>query len=326
MTKTVEAAPRPDYVMIVGQGRSGTNWLLDILDNSPCTRSRNEPNKLATSPLAKLPSPYVPSQDLSALADGWDEAIRWTSTHMGERDRLPTGPKDHVFRFSQISGLARIMNRRPRKLLSCVFPSLGKSEWAIPFWIASHQAIGRALPVVKFVQAPIWAAWVLKNRPMVQVLHIVRHPGGFLHSWRSRYLKSADAVQVRKANYDRLDIIRKAQPEWGERFGKIGEMSVEESELWYWRYASETIHVAGEGKPRYELIVYEELVADLLDVAKRVFKVCGLEWDGRIARCVNQSGSQSSSIAAAWRVKLSSEDLEIINRVFSGSLMESWWS
>jgi len=29
---------------------------------------------------------------------------------------------------------------------------------------------------------------VLVNRPQTAVLHIVRHPGGFLNSWRNRYL------------------------------------------------------------------------------------------------------------------------------------------
>ena len=39
------------YVLIAGQGRSGTNWLLQILDLSSQTHCRNEPNDCIGSAL-----------------------------------------------------------------------------------------------------------------------------------------------------------------------------------------------------------------------------------------------------------------------------------
>src|SRR3712207_4350983 len=133
MSNKVETTPQQaDYVLIVGHGRSGTNWLLDILDNSPRTHCRNEPNEIAASPLAKLPSPYVPGQDLAPMARDWDAAVRWTATHMGERDHAWAGPKDHVFGFSRATGLARTMNRRPRRIVGTLVPSLRGGEWELP--------------------------------------------------------------------------------------------------------------------------------------------------------------------------------------------------
>ena len=45
---------RPEYALIVGQGRSGTSWLLDLFDLSPQTFCRNEPYGINGSPLANL--------------------------------------------------------------------------------------------------------------------------------------------------------------------------------------------------------------------------------------------------------------------------------
>jgi hypothetical protein len=329
MTETAsDACKRPDYVMICGQGRSGTNWLLDILDQSPRTHCRNEPNEVPGSPMATLPSPYVPTADSdAALAAGWDAAARFAATHVGEFDHALPGPKNHIYGFSRATGLARSINPRPRKLLKVLAPSLGKHEFPLPFWVGSNRRLAESLGVLKFVQAPIWAAWVLNHRPNVQVLHIVRHPGGFLNSWKNRWLNENDPQRVRQANRDRLEAVRKARPEWEPLFGDIDAMGVVESELWYWRFASEAIHAAGQGKQQYELIVYEQLVANPPELAGRVYDVCGVPWDADVAARVKASaGRESGSIAAAWRSKLPPEDVVAIDKVVNGSIMASWWS
>ena len=62
------------------------------------------------------------------------------------------------------------------------------------------------------------------------------------------------------------------------RVGEIDAMSVEESELWYWRYATETIHTTDDGRPNYIQLVYEDLVAHPIDVAKHLDEKCHLSW------------------------------------------------
>jgi hypothetical protein len=64
---------------------------------------------------------------------------------------------------------------------------------------------------------------------------------------------------VRRKNRERLDAIRRLQPEWGLRFLDLDRLSLLESELWFWCYATETLHRAGEGKPHYRLNGFEEL-------------------------------------------------------------------
>lgn len=323
MHNTTNQMPSPpEYVLVVGNGRSGTKWLLSILDSSPSTHCRNEPDEITTSPLAKLPSPQ---DDLSLLDKNWDAAISWAATHIGERDLAWTGRKDYVFELSRITGLTRALDKRPRSFLSMLLPALRGAEWELPFWIGDRNAMSRALPVLKFVQAPLWTIWALRHRPSAQVLHIVRHPGGFLNSWKRRYLNDHAVESVTLANRKRLQAIARTQPEWGDRFGDISELSVMESELWYWRYATETIHNVGYGQPRYALIVYEQLASKIIEQAQRVFQTCGLSWDARIERRIKQQSGDSDSIATAWKLKLSSEDIAAVERVLAGSIMENWW-
>jgi hypothetical protein len=195
----------------------------------------------------------------------------------------------------------------------------------MPFWVGSEAALERAVVVFKMIQIPGWVAWVLARRPSTKIVHIVRHPGGFLNSWRNRHLGVHDPEEVRTENRNRLDVIRTAHPEWAGRFGDIDAMAVGESELWYWRYATETINAAGAGKPQYHLILYEHLAADPTAVMRRVFEFSGLEWDDRIARRVRARSTESTSIAAAWRSKLSKEEVAHVERVLAGSPMERWW-
>jgi len=43
-----------DYAVIVGHGRSGTNWLHKLFDLSEETYCRNEPHELSDSPISRF--------------------------------------------------------------------------------------------------------------------------------------------------------------------------------------------------------------------------------------------------------------------------------
>lgn len=315
-----------EYVLIVGQGRSGTNWLLSLLDFSPITHCRNEPNEIREGLLAKLPSPWVECDPQPELEAKWDDAVRWASTRLGERDSWIGSEKQHVYEFSRRLGLPRILERRRlRSLMALFLPSLRGSEWLMPRWMGSRIALEKALPVLKCVQVPGWAAWVSTNRASAQVLHIVRHPGGFLNSWRNRYLALHDSEAVSDANRARLKVVMEAAPSWARLLRHVDRMSVEESELWYWRYACETIHNAGVASPNYELIIYERLVADPVGMSRRIYDVCGLLWDDRIENACRRTSSDSKRISDSWRSHLSEEQSSLVTRILEGSLMQRWW-
>jgi hypothetical protein len=323
-SKTNDA--RFGQVLINGHGRSGTNWLKDILDCSHATHCRNEPDMLGESPFDVLPPKRLVHTDQAALEAGWERAVAWASERVGERDRFIQSPKDHLRPFARSTGLYYAVARpRRRKVLSQLLPSLRGSHWIMPSWIFDARKLERALPVLKINQAPGWSSWALANRPRVAILHIVRHPGGMLNSWKNRYVAERDPDDVLRSNHDRLATIAESHEEWAGRFGDIEALGVEEAELWFWRYAVEEIHRAGSDKPGYMLIKYEDLAQDTVGLAERIYAHLGLEWTDAASSRIHAEAVNAPSISAAWRSKLDDHDVAAIERVLAGSEMERWW-
>ena len=312
---------RPPYAIVTGQGRSGTTWLLSLFDFSRGTFCRNEPYGISGSPLKSVAHHRrVVRQDQAEIRATWDAAIDQTSRVMGERDLPMEVLKPFIHGVSKSLKFDRLIQKRgARRALSAVQHSLSTGEWPVPWWLGSQSRLSTVLPVVKLVAAPGWVSLVLRHRPDVAVFHVVRHPGGFLNSWRARYLSANDPAEVRSLNRDRLAEIASIDEAWAERFGDVDQMSVEESELWYWRYANEVIWDAGRASPNYRRIVYEDLVLDPVDILREYYEICGLQWDEGIERNIRASSSQSVSIASAWRKKLSAEHRELVSTVLESN-------
>lgn len=315
------------YVLIAGQGRSGTNWLLDILDHSTVTHCRNEPDKPAGSALTALPTGWVARDPFPELEAGWDEAARRASRSFGERDHRIRVRKGHLAPAAQRLGLLRaVTGPKYRKVLGVGLPALHRAEWPIPWFVASAERLGRALPILKVNQQPGWMVWVLRHRPSARVLHIVRHPGGFLNSYTNRWLAHEDPEQVVQTDRRRLAMIAEADPAWASRFGAIEALGPDEAELWFWRYAAETIHEAGQAHPdRYQLIIYEDLIRDPVGVARSIYEGCGLPWDDAIEAAIRQSGVESGTIAGAWRGRLDADQTALLGRILDDSPLRSCW-
>ena len=317
----------PRYVLIAGHGRSGTNWLLEILDQSQQTHCRNEPNECAGSALSELPSGQIDRPELDGeLEPVWDAAIERTSTSFGSRDQSINVYKNHFSRAAQGMGLVRIARgKKLRKILSPIMSSLRCEEWPVPSWVVNKRQNDRSLPILKINMEPGWIVWVLRNRPEARVLHIVRHPGGFLNSLMKRLWSELDMETVARDNRERLARIAATDPVWACRFRDVDTLSPVETELWYWRYSSETIHQAGEGSPHYQLVKYEELTGNPQEVSRAVYRGCGLAWNDTIEQAIHQKSGESQSIAAAWETKLASEAIAAVKRILGDCAMRDWW-
>ena len=96
-------------------------------------------------------------------------------------------------------------------------------------------------------------------------------------------------------------------------------------ELWYWRYASETIHDAGSGDPRYQLVRYEELTRNPIEISRSIFQCCGLEWNAAIEQSIRELSVKSEAIASAWRTRLNADQVAAVEEVLGESPMQDWW-
>lgn len=329
------------YILIVGNGRSGTNWLLDILDASRLTFCRSEPDGIYSSPMRKIHDLEFKEQvhDSDAFGNHWDVMVEWTRLHIGIRDHQITTPKKYIHPVSLKLGLARWPNRpKIRKLLSFIMPELRQEEILMPWWIGDRYKLTQAIPVFKIDLDPWLVSWILQHRSQTTMLHIVRHPGGILNSTLERFWNKCSPEKATKEleiNRNKLRTILKYEAEWADRFGNIDKMNYAETVLWLWCYKNERLFHIGKDCPNYMHIVYEKLTQDPVNYAKTIYQFCKLPWNPSVEDLIRAGTKESvweklsstpTVVAEAWKAKLSQEYQTLTKRVLSDSFMENWWN
>ena len=328
------------YALIIGNGRSGTNWLLTMLDASRQTHCRNEPQEIPTSPYHQLPAPPLDGDAFQKMAVKWDAFVAWTAYRMGERDLKIENPKDHIHPWAQKTGLAYLPVRpKVQQQFRPLVPALQRGEWQMPIWIGSPERLRQATAVLKVNDLKAWTAeWIFQHRPQVPVVHITRHLGGQLNSGIKRFfthLSPEQKVREQRLHQEILQLATKLHPEWSEKLGDIEAMDLIEAVAWVWRYNNEMIYLRGQQATNYLPIVYEDLAQDPLHYARKMYDLCQLPWTPEVERIISQGLDTSvwgkleksaSSVADAWKQKLAPEYQELTHEVLDGSLMQTWWA
>lgn len=327
------------YAIIAGNGRSGTTWLLTILDASPETFCRNEPDTNPESPFHQLPDALAIQKKPELMEQPWDFFVQWTATHLSEWDLKVTAPKHHLHALPQALGLTNLPFRpKARNLLQKLSPGIWAKEWSAPGWMVNQKALHQSYAVFKFNIEAWYACWLLEYRPETPVVHMVRHPGGFLHSAITRFFSKLSPEKLEKEYQLYTDILRTAvaiAPEWGAVFGDIESMELMEAVAWVWRYHNEAIYRTGQGQPNYLRLIYEDMSRQPLAMAQQVYQHCDLDWsadiENRIKAGLDTSvwgklSKSSVEVAEVWKSELSPENLRLIHQVMEGSLMADWWS
>lgn len=250
----------------------------------------------------------------------WDHAVAMALERIGERDHRAHVRKQYLWEAARQLGIYRAVHSpRLRALAKELIPQLGESEFVMPRWIGDRGRLEAAFGVLKLNRVPSFANFVLRHRPRVPVLHIVRHPGGFLHSWRTRYLANTDPAAVLRANRERLESVVRANPEWAARAPDFATLDVHASELLYWRYANETIYRAGQRSPNYYFISYELLTRDPLPIMQRLYAACDLPWTPAIVTEIANAARGAREIAGKWRSQLPAEQRDLVEFVLRES-------
>ena len=321
------------YGLVLGQGRSGTNWIMDCLDASRITFCRNEPDECIPSFFDQLTNSWRIGADGAAIANQWDELVGKTITHMGERDHRLDNPKVYVNSLSQAVGVAQLSARlHLRFAVNRAFPNWSTGEWKMQPWIGdlNHPDI---FAVIKLVQSYNWATWVLENRPEVPVVQIVRHPGGRHESFLRRYIARADAEQTRLAKIEQLRELM-TEDGLGERIGNVDELSLAQAETWFGVYQMEVFEQRAQRSPKYLRVVYEDMVADPGRVIERIFDHFGLTLDHETRTVIDNLrgtsvfGAVNPDINAqtqGWRDRLSEGTISEIEEILATSTIQSWW-
>lgn len=330
--RSPEHPDRPwDYVIIAGNGGSGSKRLLHLLDQSPRTHCRNEPYNNLTSPfraIREFPRGWaIPPGEERLLEEGWDAAVAWSAARQGDRDFLPPPRKHHLHEAVRAAGLLKpLASRTLRRWMGLLTPALGQEEWELPRWAGSRERLSGAIPVLKFNQSSGLIAWVLANRPRVKVVHIVRHPAGCLNSWRKRHLAQHPTDFVFENNRERLRSVAAIDPEAARQFGDIESLSLEASELVFWRYAALAIHRAVPDPGQYELVLDEDVVADGPDVARRIYDACGIPFEEPVEAYVRDHAENWAKKSCPWKTMIPETDHALVEGLLEDTEMADWWN
>ena len=307
---------QPWYIVVSGLGRSGTTWLLELLDLSAKTFCRNEPYASDKSLLSELEYyRFVKRDSITELDKSWDSAVSDVLGHMGFRDPAIVLPKDDMYDFAKRFGIYRVI-RGPkyRFLLSRLLTNLRGEQWPVPPYVYDLGKRNQTTGVVKLTRSPGWTSFVLKHRPGVPVLHIVRHPGGFLNSWANRYLSTTTTSSSARQKRIQLIDICASSSEWREILGNVDEMGLEELHLWYWLYMNQVVIESGRNNPDFHLIQYEDLVSRQTEIMKPIFERYGLKWTEEIAGEIARKGKESKDISLAWKRNLTEPQIELCEK------------
>ncbi len=321
-----------DYVLLLGQGRSGTNYLLHLLNQSPRTHCRNEPDGVEDGALRRLTPFRFFVDDPAELARLYDDAIRGAALTVGPRDHIVQFGKTWLYRGATRPGFFYLRNRYllTHKLLRKGRPMDGR-ERRFPRWMTSAARLEQAMHVFKLNAAVGLAGWVFEHRPEAKTVHIIRHPGGFTKSWLRRWVASelnqdpAQRAEFERQAHERLVEVAQREDDWARRMGDLDAMDTVERELWWWRYCSERTWQAGNGRPGYLRVIFEHLTENPAPVARDVYEFCGLPWSDWIAERVTKISSGSKKIAAAWKDELDASVVGVVERVLDDSPLATWW-
>lgn len=318
--------------IIVGHGRSGTNWLLEIFDRSPNTLCSNERIRISNSALSEMPDPTVDYGQYRGLEDQWESVLMKTRSRFGERDPVGTN-KTYIRRGIRGWILNLIKSKKKIRYSLCLLNStLANEEWEIPLSAINKSELLNSVLLLKENQAPALANWIMNNCPGTVVIHIVRHPCGMLNSWKSRYYDSHDSDMVRTASRNRLSMVLN-MAHWLHPITRDSiasclsspNPSASELELWYWRYSNEAIMECGTGKANYAQVVYEDLVKNPVSISKSLFKKVELDFPDQLSSYLQSGIKKSTEISHGWRKELSENEVQLAKHILSGSTLKNLW-
>jgi hypothetical protein len=333
-----------DYAVIAGMGRSGTNFLLDLLNLSPKTICRNECDAIEGSPFHDLPDRYLTMPLFSEeLIDNWDEAVQNTLSHSSARDRKWIVKKHYQHTASYYMKLQWLIRGvRRRKLLGLFYKPLKKDEFPLPHWLVHHHKLKESMLVLKFNMKLGWILFLLKSKPRVKIFHIIRHPGGYYNSINNRYIKKVGVDIAKQGAQQRLKDICSFNKIWSDKLQDeqlIEEMQMIDLSLSWWWCFNEVIWQEARGNHQYTSILFEELIIDPMKHLGEIYRELGLDYGKKFLSYVssfikrkyskiqnNNYSSPSKKNIDKWKTMLTNEERYVVNKMLSKSAMSNWWN
>ena len=307
------------FVLITGNGRSGSNRLLDILDHSPDTACRNEMNGVVHGDFGTIGGMLFTDDLTPDRKAKLDQAVARAGLRRSDRDRPPQVKKSY-FRPHIISDAMHWATSKDRVRFALARTPLlaAHDEWDLPGWYTDQTKLAKALGVLKLNAGPAWTLHLHATHPNARIIHNLRRPHSYLNSWYNRFAKTEGPAHFEKFWSDVPRIFAHFGRDDYERLHDFSKESVMEIELWRWRYTNETLHQALKGSDRAITITYADIDDDPGAAAEKVYTFAGLPFNAAVSELVQNM--RNTLFAKKHTVKL--EDT-LIDTLVSDVLTDS---
>jgi hypothetical protein len=269
------------HVVVYSSGRSGSNRLLDIIDQHELTNCRNEID--AQDPVFQELCSEADRSVPTDVVARWNNAVERAAFRKGSRDRLSLRHKAYL-KPNLTSLWCELV--RHQKVRSHVLGITNK-DWAIPQALIRRRLRDQIVPVFKISKPPQLFIGTHAAIEAQTFVHNIREPSGFLASWYNRFvLKKTQDLEKLYATIRPMALAR------GAMLGKELELSETFSmrslfaaQLWLWRSLNEPVFNHLRTSPRYMAVFYHQATENLIDLAERVYRHAGFDFtDAHIGR------------------------------------------
>ncbi len=307
------STPLERTVFAYGSGRSGTTLLAKLLDASPQTLYRHEPDKIRKRPgLPFLPEPEDYERFSAEARDYLAQLTQAASPSVS--GKRPFFPKD--FRSA---GAARLQSLLMAPLSAAERAGL---QLPVPDFARGEDFRYLIKSVTSVCRVPMFA----KASPGTKFIHIVRHPGAVLASLlrgiEQQLMSRDDFIEeiAGMSNARAFDLPT----------DRLDQLSFEEKTVYTWMVQNDKSERELGGSPQYLLISYEDLC---LNTAERVREMCafiGVEFAPQMSEFIDAMNGSSDggyfSVAknplgsiARWEEQLSPETAARITQIVEQS-------
>lgn len=309
-----------DTVAMMGLGRSGSTWISKVIDSSPSVFYLHEPDYVRRVECL----PYVSdANDFEVWGRYVNDFVSLLPSLCCSRSalKLPLFPKDYIqtsserwkyyifqlkLRADQVRFRGRVRVRR--------YPASARRAKVL-FW----KSVNLAGSIGTFLRAV----------PEQKILHVVRHPCGFIDSVlrgeKSGRLGSKIPSSEDAGLFDfamRTQVARRLGLQTADwlHFSKVERLA------YLWLCINEQAAEDAQGRENYMLVYFDEFCISSLEYAKRVFDFIDLEVTPQTQMFLESSTSKHSSsyysvnrksdqVPQLWKGNLDQESIDTILRI-----------
>jgi hypothetical protein len=308
-------------ILVIGLPRSGTTWIGKIFDSHPRTLYLHEPDSA------------VPMTEIPLIADS-------------------IAPDMEPLRLQAV--LARTVNVRLARVAAAL-PRFPKT-YRTTVWDWTHRGLAGGAKVCSrflgelnvpdlFVESPrnpvrlVWKSiesvgrtgLLARSMPDCRVIHIVRHPCGWMASQSRGHRENRFSSDDRK-DWWRFDLLQATSParRRGLTAASFRTMSDVERDAWAWVLWNEIAAEASDGLANVRTVLYEDVCSAPIEHSRRMFDFARLSWDTQSEAFVTHSVSRHLedyysiyrdplTAANKWRRYVPAEDLRVVESIMQQS-------